>query len=114
MRPRSFDLRYCVFGLHRFLRLPSKFMVLREPRTVNSADAETCDTRSHSGTLQFPGASSQEQTAQRTVKTSLQWGIPSPPQGAWEPMQNGQTTVREILYAPCFFAVPPYQRAYSW
>jgi hypothetical protein len=29
-------------------------------------------------------------------------------------MQNGQTTVREILYAPCFFAVPPYQRAYSW
>src|SRR5947209_200492 len=29
-------------------------------------------------------------------------------------MQNGQTTVREILYAPCFFVVPPYQRAYSW
>ena len=29
-------------------------------------------------------------------------------------MDNGQSTVRDILYAPRLFTVPPYQRAYAW
>jgi hypothetical protein len=29
-------------------------------------------------------------------------------------MQNGQCTIRDLLYAPRSFAVPAYQRAYAW